>query len=589
MKKVLFLLATVCGLFAFNSCKEDEGVENPPYSPENIDGLWVELCDINQDIVPHIEISGSTLTYCDADVAKHDYTSCKAGTVDYANGQATLTVNGGPTIKVVCDESGILMTPDSVVYYRINNTLKDLSKQILQEVADLDEQHIGPKVFNDIALENQYFTVNNGLTLKSDVLKILEWFAENIGKGVASGTGSKAAASIFDKIFTSPESAKLDEVMSTMNEINNKLDELTRLYLNTTYETYINQRKNKYVNPINNYSNDYYEMLEDCDGSEEEITRIVTAWATTDGVEGNSPVVHYQNFIDFLMGTGVTGKNMYQVYDLYVFNTYPFEHAGYPMREALRATDLVVIARNAYMAMLYDMVRTDFTDKHKVEALEKIEAKVKEYMAFAKANEVVRNDDKVICQIEGAHFIMDKRLKLIPYSTRPWFPDGAYFDSSFDKAVPKLIYGDESLSTNEVKNNCLKVQEVEAIWNYYKKSKFGQSHSLMTALEVEGGMEVLPGMNGFQKFMITQGGYTDEPNGKDKFYFGAKKAVDMCTVLTSDLFDDRTIGLMELDWVWWKNSSYIKQWLECYSHDKAADLDDYRGQRFYRPVNLVRY
>ena len=135
----------------------------------------------------------------------------------------------------------------------------------------------------------------------------------------------------------------------------------------------------------------------------------------------------------------------------------------------------------------------------------------------------------------------------------------------------------------------LKVEEAEAISNYYKKSTFGQSHSLMTALEVEGGMELIPGMHGFQKFMITQGGYTDEPNGKDKFYFGAKKAVDMCTVLTSDLFDDRTIGLMELDWVWWKNSSYIKQWLECYSHDKDTELDDYRAQRFYRPVNLTRY
>lgn len=589
MKKVLFLLAAVCGLLTFNSCQEDEDVVNPPYSPENIDGLWVEMCDIDQTIVPHIEISGSTLKYCDADVEKHDYTSCKDGTVDYAKGKATLTVNGGPTIKVVCDESGILMTPDSVVYYKINNTLEGLANHMQQEVANLDEEHIGPHAFNDVALENQYLTADNGMTLKNDVLKMLEWFAENIGRGIASGTGSKAAASIFDKIFTSPESAKLDEVMSTVNEINKKLDELTKLYLNTTYESYINQRKNNYINPINNYSNDYYEMLEECDGSEEEITRIVTAWATTDDVEGNSPVVHYQNFIDFLMGTAVTGKNMYQVYDLYVFNTYPFEHAGYPMREALRATDLAVIARNAYMAMLYDMVRTDFTDKHKVEALEKIEAKVKEYMAFAKANEVVRNDDKVICQIEGAHFIMDKRMKLIPYSTRPWYPDGSYFDSSFDKAVPKLIYGDESLSTNEVKNNCLKVEEAEAISNYYKKSTFGQSHSLMTALEVEGGMELIPGMHGFQKFMITQGGYTDEPNGKDKFYFGAKKAVDMCTVLTSDLFDDRTIGLMELDWVWWKNSSYIKQWLECYSHDKDTELDDYRAQRFYRPVNLTRY
>lgn len=65
----------MCGLLTFDSCQEDEDVVNPPYSPENIDGLWVEMCDIDQTIVPHIEISGSTLKYCDADVEKHDYTS----------------------------------------------------------------------------------------------------------------------------------------------------------------------------------------------------------------------------------------------------------------------------------------------------------------------------------------------------------------------------------------------------------------------------------------------------------------------------------------------------------------------------------
>ena len=479
MKSISKTLFVICAAVALSSCEKDKSIGSL-YVHDSIDGLWVKDCQIqDKSVVPMIEIDGNSGVYCLAIPDDEDYSNVSNANVRYDNksGEGRITVEGGPSFDFLFDAAGSMVTSDSSTYFRINGSLSSLSSPALPPFYAADDPDmVGPSQYHDLSLNFPRLAGSSDLSsVSTDLMK---WLAKNIAEGVAKGAGSKTASELYDLIFKSDEAKQMDQLLADVGEINNRLSELTELYHNTTYESYLNERTNSYLNPMINYNSLYLMMLEDCDGSDESLNDISTKWATTSLISGNSPTVQFLNFIDFLKTTVVEQKNLYQIYDTYVFNTHAWESEGYAMRESLRASDLAVIAESSYLALLYARCRTDISENVRENLLDQLNTAIGNFQSFYDKNPVVRHESQAICQINGAHFIMNRALEQRDYYKKPWFPNGTLWEN--EESVPRLVYGSTTSTPSAVRGQLFTNSDITNIFNYYKNSKYSNFWQVLT-------------------------------------------------------------------------------------------------------------
>ena len=349
------------------------------------------------------------------------------------------------------------------------------------------EDFIGPDKYVDLKLSFADDDYNQVQTRGIFENKILDWVVDNVVIPTALSAGGKACADIYKEIFIPEERKKLDEIISKVSEVKEKAGMMIDMYKNGLYEENMNDRINKYVSPLSSHTSIAYRELLKCNpDSTEKINKIVDKWAKGK-IEGNSPLTHWKNFVDFLTGSKVVDRNIYQMYDAYVFNTYPFEHCGYAMRENLRNIDLAIIVENACLSVLY--YNNHCTGNKAKVRLNDIKDKLEQYKKFAERNMIEYHHDKVICQIKGAHCYFEKSLRMIPYRmSEDWFDKNTIVERFHNsKLMDHVVYGDLGSRTDaERKQWCLTEKEMTAIANYYKNNE--DFANLMEVFVKQGGM-----------------------------------------------------------------------------------------------------
>ena len=460
MKSIrIIALALLMSAAAFTACKRVspdarplEGVWEGPMTITEvgtslrvliIDGGSAEFTDYDYTIEGGYKVTDRQTSPIDIVTQNKDYTEFK---VEVDGSQMTFA-----------REDDVIMGPaDGKVIYHLTANGADYYKAKEPEEKLIPEEPIfaGPRTYG------ASLTAADLETFNWNWMEFLEWAVKTAGTTV----WSQEVSVLLDLLFpSSGEKTTLDDLLDKMNAITDQLNQMTLLYKNTTYEAKLNERS-KYVSELTNYNEEYYVRLSNA-STEEEVARIINDWASHT-VGGNPVYVQGLNFIDFLLNTVVEQRDIFNMYDLYTYNTTAWENEGYAVREALRAGDIAVAAENLYLTQLYYKLRTDMDDSSKKIMLDKNVEKFNFLAEYIKNRPVEHHDDKAICQIPGAHFVMDAVNFTFQGSStyrNPWWFSIPRTWCEYDDDMD-FIYGpnkaecySKSLTTDEIKN----------ILNYY--------------------------------------------------------------------------------------------------------------------------
>lgn len=359
--------------------------------------------------------------------------------------------------------NGSLFTADKRAFSPTKKPVKDYTFEVQSSydiLGNLSADYVGPTKPYPLAFAPSSNKLQTR-ALSGTVIDICKWLAEK----AAMSAGSTVAKEIYRDLFESAEQREMEKISTQIETINEDLKKFMDMYENTTYENYLNIRSIDYVSALNNYSFPYIVRLRNCNPDDtDQIRKILQDWHDK-GVGGTTADTYMLNFIDFLTKTTSQGNHMYDIYDIYAFNTTPWESMGYDFREELRNADLAVIGTNTVLSILYTKYTNDYDDKSRAEILNNLTAKVEVFNKYFNEHKVERHDDLAICQIPGAHFVMNRTLIERDYFNKPWFPNGT--DWSTDERDPStwdLGWGPKHL---ENYNRSMSSAELEAIKKYY--------------------------------------------------------------------------------------------------------------------------
>ncbi len=559
MKKDCVCLLMMMAMFFLTSCRGHD--YDPVVYPETLDGVWVEsFKNLSEEgkkgIILNVVGERSVLNCFEMDNMGGMFLDSQQDVdVSYDKGKGTGVIvfpsGKEEEIPFAIGSTGMFLTDRNTILTHYNRTFNDIlngGENRKDIFARNDKDFIGVEKY-----------VESSIPAPSLPMAFLDWLLPIVGR-TAVTYGCNA---LFKEIFGSEESKQMEAIMSAIEDVNHHLAELTELFHNTTYEKYLNDRSNNYVSPLMNYTSDYYTLLKNCDGSEEAIRKIVVEWG--DGtVGGNKACVEYQNFIDFLTKTVVEHKNLYQIYDLYVFNTTPWEHQGYEFREGLRSCDLAVISENALMAALYYRVKEGYDDASREEFLAKIDRFVNEYAQFAAGNAVERHDDLAVCQIKDAHFAMKKELVVRDYYRKPWFPNGSEWDNEYNDAVWFVVYGDTYYTCPEIYGKCLTSKEVKVLSSYYAQAGIT---NLTQVLVEEAGCSFPVSVEGKTPILLLQGDGSLRHDEYNDYYISATNAVRMNNGFSAGSQDIGIAYLESYGFLWMKTR--FAYWTASFNHNNV--------------------
>ena len=393
------------------------------------------------------------------------------------------------------------------------------------------------------------------VAFNADPVKETIW--QWIAKGLVSGASSTVARLIIQSLVQDEESKTLDTILSQVNMVNAQLAELINLVHNTTYEKYLNERTSSYLNPMRNLSNEYILRVKEAwQDDPDSVGPIVIEWANRT-VGGNPAYVEVKNFIDYLTGTVVEQKNLYQMYDMYVYNTHPWENMGYEVRENLRAGDLAVIAQSLFLTRLY-YAYGNFTETTRESLCEELRGCFENYQTFCKAHPVEHHDDQAICQIKGSHFSMPKELVSRDFYNHPWMPYETPWEFENQESAWWLVNGDTHYNCAQIFKFCMSEDEAKAISGYYKASPYKSMVEVLTK-DAECTLPFNENqMSGKKIMMQLQTDASDPHQEYNNYYIKANKAMEASKDFS---VGEKSIGIAWLErhgFLWMEQ--WFKQW-----------------------------
>lgn len=436
--------------------------------PSPSDGVWEGPLTVTEagTTLKLLNVTGSTAEFYDMNYSLANGYSTKSKTVSDMklvrgdkNSRSFKVTLDGNEYEFVYDGDSVICSSDGKSQYTLTSNTMNYYKPVIYSPLLLtnDKEFVGP-----VSYAKPTFT---SASLEADFnwLEFLEW----AGKTAATTAWGKGVGTLLDLLFPpSGSTTTLDDLLDKMNAITDQLNQMTYLYKNTTYEAKLNDRS-KYVSELTNYNSSFYVRLSNAK-TEEDVAKIIDEWSKNT-VGGNPVYVQGLNFIDFLLNTVVEQRDIYNMYDLYTYNTTAWESEGYAVREALRAGDIAVAAENLYLTQLYYTLRTDLDDASKKKILDNNIEKFNIFTEYIKNRPVEHHDDRLICQIAGCHFVMDA----VNYGV---VTSGHYRNPSWCSIPHTWIEYDTDLdfiygpNKTEHYNRSLTPDEVKKILDYYKGS-----------------------------------------------------------------------------------------------------------------------
>ncbi|MCQ2174631.1 MAG: hypothetical protein MJY61_05805 [Bacteroidales bacterium] len=289
---------------------------------------------------------------------------------------------------------------------------------------------------------------------------------------------------------------KLDEIISSLSEINAKLDAMYDKMIQIQQqidEAQINilatqvQALNSKTSVMSYHNLETYDKIVkvlDAPDADARIAEIINEWAHTN-VNGTEARFNALSYVDEMVNplTYFTYHerklNMLQVYDLTVFDAYPWEYQGYEDRELFRekvATEGVLSLSFAYI--FYDLQGNTTMSQTCLKALEK-------FRDFMQVNQVQYDFTHARCQIRGAYLLIDlsavwdktscsgknfNMMLLNQMNGTTWYPNEWMF-GLFNLEAPS----NSSDAITAARNTQLTDAELQALINYYRKVSPGVS------------------------------------------------------------------------------------------------------------------
>lgn len=559
-------IAALLTIAFVSSCKEEE--DDPVVYTDEVNGLWASSGSgimTQSQTMMLMEISGTTAsirTYSlgaqlSSMTNKKEYVATV--TYDSTKGKGNITVAGDPDMSF---EFGLSNGSDKMFlwnegkrvhlshYATTMNEMADALLKSLTPKVQLLSGFDGPSEYHELTAKAPSFATTLGTNVPAPAAEgVLDWIA----KGLVTGSASAIAGVIIRGLLEDEEATTLDDILGEVNVVNAQLAELINLVHNTIYEKYLNERTNAYLNPMRNLSNEYILRVKEAwQKDSASVGPIVIEWANRT-VGGNPAYVEVQNFIGYLTTTVVEQKNLYQMYDMYVYNTHAWEGSGYEVRENLRAGDLAVIGQSLFLTRLY-YAFGDFSDATRESLCKELQETFDRYVTFYKNNEVEHHDDMAICQIKNAHFIMSRQLVARDYQNHPWIPYYTPWEFENQESAWLLVNGDVKYNCAQIYQSCMKEEEAKTIASYYK----GTSFTNILDVLVKDAACTLPysesQMSG-KKIMLQLQTDGSDPHQKDNnYYINANKAIEASKDFA---IGEKTIGIA---WLERHGFLWLEQW-----------------------------
>ena len=255
-----------------------------------------------------------------------------------------------------------------------------------------------------------------------------------IGIGTVVSMGLKVLGSLFEEDPNEKINAKLDAVlgkldqvlanqqqmMAKVNEINGRLIAIAQKMKQIETVNILNNRNEKFYNPLKVRNTAYFDaafkLYNDNKSDLSQVKTQLGNYAKTWVGNNEEYITLTWNYIEYLKTVQHSsyGIGMDRIYDGLTFDKYPWEHLGTGDRLNYRAYDMFMITKCLFMINLYAAYGSGLSDIMKegiYNNYNSYKPQLKQFCEFTVANP----DEFRVCQIPGAHFVMNKEIQKYNY------------------------------------------------------------------------------------------------------------------------------------------------------------------------------
>lgn len=356
----------------------------------------------------------------------------------------------------------------------------------------------------------------------------------SLATGAASGAASFLTGQLLSVVFSAFMEDDQQKIMKSLDGISNELNNLKALgydLLNKLDEMEMNELLGKFdainadLNLFDEFNRSYFEQIENAirDGaSEKSLKEMVLEWGGT-SINGWPAWLAVKDVINDVLNfnfkyNGIN-LNYCMVIDMLAFDMFPWESQGYDFRDMYRGETAAKIARCLYLAAAYFTVRG--LPKY-VEDIESYALSLEEYFEECA---VQRRDSVAVCQIQNAHFILEKDALVERKGF--YFTESARIDNWFrdpskcmNESNSVLLEGlvskiPDGNSTSRYYSGQFTNNEIQSMINYYTPTH-PYDYTLLDCL-AEGGI-IIP--DKFKAAYTMSNEKPDIATSYDRIYFG---------------------------------------------------------------------
>lgn len=305
------------------------------------------------------------------------------------------------------------------------------------------------------------------------VANVAKWAGANIASGAVSGIASAGINAIMAQIGLGM-GAQLNNISKQLNEVITKLDQILpkiNQLLDGQAEAHFNDHKRE----LNELSNIVIPCFLNVMDQKDSLKRMEYLQEFNNKQGTNKT----NTFLDNIASLTIHNMSIYEAYDKFIYQCYPWEEQGYTARETFRANDMLCACMGTMLSALY------YSSKGDTITIKQHFDKLARYMKYYDENMVVRDDSHAVSQIAGCKIRINKKVDRRDYKNQTWLAKGveyeqSYFESSHPincywvpgSMVYTLHYGNNlGYAEDDYHQMGLKESEVNTLLKFYGNKK----------------------------------------------------------------------------------------------------------------------
>lgn len=261
------------------------------------------------------------------------------------------------------------------------------------------------------------------------VANVAKWAGANIASGAVSALASVGVNAIMTQIGVGM-GAQLNNISKQLNEVMVKLDQILpkiNQLLDGQAEAHFNDHKRE----LNELSNIVVPCFLNVMDQKDSVKRMEYLKEFNDKQGTNKT----NTFLDNIATLTIQNKMLYEAYDKYIYQCYPWEEQGYTARESFRANDMICAFMGTVLSALY------YSNKGDTITIKQHFSKFARYMDYYNKTMVKRDENYAVSQIAGCKIRINKKVDKRDYKNQTWLANGVEFETSyFESSNPYRCY-----------------------------------------------------------------------------------------------------------------------------------------------------